>query len=99
MSNWKDVRRQIDIVCQIVVSVNTFKCWGTCEIKKRAMLKSRFNLAQPGEEASEHAVSEEMEQMVVEEEEKKIVYPVKVLNRAQVGLRLSLLGKTAEGDG
>lgn len=23
MSNWKDVRRQIDIVCQIVVLVNT----------------------------------------------------------------------------
>ncbi|XP_028176212.1 leucine-rich repeat-containing protein 23-like [Ostrinia furnacalis] len=78
------------------------------------MLKSRFNLAQSqtapeaGEEhVAEDTAADEQQQYdeqlagegVVEEEEKKIVYPVRVLKRAEVSIRLSLLGKTAEGDG
>lgn len=76
------------------------------------MLKSRFNLAQsqtegdavdehlPDDVADEHRDEEHVGgEGIIEEEEKKIVFPPRILKRAEVSIRLSLLGKTAEGDG
>ncbi|KAM3961792.1 leucine-rich repeat-containing protein 23 [Aphomia sociella] len=42
-------------------------------------------------------VEEQISEAVTEEE--KIVYPVRKLNKSEVSVRLSMLGKTAEGDG
>ncbi|XP_030035386.1 leucine-rich repeat-containing protein 23-like [Manduca sexta] len=62
------------------------------------MLKSHFDLrrddVEEGEvEAEEHAPPETVP------EEEKISYPERKLNKSEVSIRLSMLGKTAEGDG
>ncbi|XP_052737520.1 leucine-rich repeat-containing protein 23-like [Bicyclus anynana] len=71
-----------------------------------SMLKSRFDISKSRTEAEPEEIEEEnteaKEEEVKEEEvsvEDKIVYPERRLNRSEVSVRLSLLGKTAEGDG
>ena len=68
------------------------------------MLKSRFNL-QDNEPTTEPTVEESLhleqlgEALVEEHVEVEPTYPERRLNRSEVSVRLSLLGKTAEGDG
>lgn len=63
------------------------------------MLKSHFNLAR--DDAEEQRLEEEhvehQGEAIVEEE--KIVYPERKLSKSEISIRLSLLGKTGEGDG
>ncbi|XP_031768401.2 leucine-rich repeat-containing protein 23-like [Galleria mellonella] len=65
------------------------------------MLKSHFNLQKDDEEEQEETMAEEpsseMEMVVVKE--KNIEYKVRKLDKFEVISRLSMLGKTAEGDG
>ncbi|XP_059060685.1 leucine-rich repeat-containing protein 23-like isoform X2 [Achroia grisella] len=61
------------------------------------MLKSHFNLRPDDSGEQEETVEEEQASEAAEEE--KVVHPVRKLNRFEVCGRLSLLGKTAEGDG
>lgn len=62
------------------------------------MLKSHFNLQPQDEE--EAVKEEEPEPEAIVEEEKVIeIIPLRILQKSEVSVRLSLLGKTAEGDG
>lgn len=63
------------------------------------MLKSHFNLAR--DDAEEHNLEEERIEQVGEAvaEEEKVVYVERILNKSEISVRLSLIGKTAEGDG
>ncbi|XP_072943706.1 leucine-rich repeat-containing protein 23-like [Epargyreus clarus] len=73
------------------------------------MLKSHFNLKDKDLESSkmveEEAAASPSGEMLLGEheeasvEEQPIVYPERRLNRSEVSIRLSLLGKVAEGDG
>lgn len=70
------------------------------------MLKSHFNLqenedkvtAEPTVEESLH-IEQLGEALAEEHVEVQPTFPERRLNRSEVSVRLSLLGKTAEGDG
>nr|XP_026501600.1 leucine-rich repeat-containing protein 23-like [Vanessa tameamea] len=72
------------------------------------MLKSHYKLQQDvdgvEQEIEESLHFEQLAEAVAEEEQKEIVpnalpYPERKLNRSEISVRLTLLGKTAEGDG
>ncbi|CAG9585747.1 unnamed protein product [Danaus chrysippus] len=77
------------------------------------MLKSHFNLQQDNEKEAEETpdrkkneeielLAEELEHEQLEEDTGKEIipsFPERILKRSEISIRLSLLGKTAEGDG
>lgn len=64
----------------------------------QSMLKSHFNLKK--DEAEEIEPEEEQPTEIVAEEEKIVeVFEERVLKKSEISIRLSWLGKTAEGDG
>lgn len=63
------------------------------------MLRSHFNLQRPEEEEQnlEEEHTEQITEAVVEEETN--AHPERKLHKSEVSIRLSMLGKTANGDG